>query len=168
MNELANHSPSDGIAVQDGLLAFQSQAFEGVTNGMTEVQSLSDALFSWVFLYNSLFDLDAFCNERAELTVVNLLEVKAEQLLPTLRVADEAVFEHLGIPAEQVLLVKRTKELARKNDRLCAVEDANFVLQTAEVDARLAAHTCVNLAQQGRWDVDVGEPSLESACGKSA
>ena len=58
-------------------------------------------------------------------------------------------------------MVERTQKLAGEDDSGGAVEDTDFVLQSSEVDARLAAHTGVDLAEQRRRDVDIGDAALE-------
>ena len=73
------------------------KAFEGMTGGVSEVESLAEAFFRGVFLHDSLFHFYALGNQSAQEIVVDGLEVEAEQLLPALFIADEAVLEHLGI-----------------------------------------------------------------------
>ena len=73
------------------------------------------------------------------------------------------MFEHLGIAGKQVPQVERTQELAGEDNCGGAVEDADFVLQPSEVDACLAAHTGIDLAEQRCRDVDVGDAALEGA-----
>ena len=52
----------------------------------------------------------------------------------------QPVLQHFGIAGEHVLCVKRMEERGVEYDAVGIAEDAYLIFQSAEVDARLAAH----------------------------
>ena len=73
----------------------------------------------------------------------------------------QSVLQHLGIARADVLVIHRLEESRVEDDAASRAEHANLVFQSAEVDARLAAHRGVDHGQQCRRDVDVVHAPLE-------
>ena len=65
-------------------------------------------------------------------------------------------------------MVKGAQERRVEDDAAGSAEDPDLILQTAEVDARLAAHGGIDHGEQRRGDVDVVEAALEGGGGKAA
>ena len=63
-------------------------------------------------------------------------------------------------------MVERLQERCIQNHRLRGIEHAHLILQAVEIDTRLAAHTCIDHAQQGGRHVDVLNASLKRAGSK--
>ena len=53
------------------------------------------------------------------------------------RGADKSVFQHFGITGEEVVCIEAAQELRFEEHRGGRGEDADFILQSVEVDARL-------------------------------
>lgn len=71
------------------------------------------------------------------------------------------MLEHLGITRPDVLIVEGLEELCVQNDAVGIVENANLVLQSAEVDAGLSADTGIDHRQEGRRHIDKVQSALE-------
>ena len=78
------------------------------------------------------------------------------------------MLEHLGIAGKDVLAVEGAEELRAEDDRGGIVEHPDLILQSTEVDARLAADAGVDHGEQGGGDVDVLDAALESGCREAA
>ena len=55
--QFADHPPCHGIAMQDGCFAFKSKAFEGMSDGMSQIQSLAYSLFEGVLSHDAFLYL---------------------------------------------------------------------------------------------------------------
>lgn len=84
-----------------------------------------------------------------------------------LRSADESVLQHLGVAGKEVVGIEATQELRFEKHRGGRGEDADFILQSVEVDARFASHGSVHHCQQRSGNIDVGNTPLESGGGKT-
>ena len=84
------------------------------------------------------------------------------------RGTDEAVLQHLRIAGEEVMGIEAAQELGFQQHAGGRSKDADFILQTVEVDARLASHGSVDHGEQRSGNVDVGDAPLEGGSGKTA
>ena len=81
---------------------------------------------------------------------------------------DEAVLQHLGIAGEDVFAVHGPQELGVEDDAAGVVEDADFVFQSAEVDACLSAYAGIDHREQGGGYINIRYAALERRCCKAA
>lgn len=73
-----------------------TQGFQGMTEGVTEIEGFAYTLFARVSRHNLLFDGYAVRNERREGVYIHRIEVVLQEAGPEFRVGDEAGLEHLG------------------------------------------------------------------------
>ena len=98
---------------------------------------------------------------------VRLVEVETYQLLPHLFCGNQAVLQHFCIARTDVLCIQSTKKFRVEDDIFGVVEDTNLILQSIEVDARLAAHRSIDHSEQGSRDVDEVDATLEGGSGEA-
>ena len=135
---------------------------------MPQVESLADTLFGGVLLDDALLDGHALCHHLLQGSIVHIFEWETQQFGPVCHVADEAVLEHLGIAREDVPVVERVEKVCVKQYRTGTVEDTDLVLQSSEIDARLASHAGIHHAEQCGGNINVGDATLEGAGCKAA
>lgn len=166
--ELANQAPRHGIAVKHRTVFGQSQAFEGVADGVAQVERLADAVFLGVLLHDVLLDLYGAAHHVFQLSIVGLFGVEGQQFVEVPGSTDEAVLQHFGIAGEEVVCIEAAQELRFEQYTIGGSEGTDFVLQPVEVDARLSAYRGIDHGQQSGGDVDVGDAALEGGGGKTA
>ena len=166
--KLAYQTPCNSVSVQDGAVFFKGQALQGVTGGMSQVQSLADTLLGGVFLYDTFLYGYALGYHLLQVGVVYVVQVEGDELGPVLRIADNAVLQHLGITGTDVIGIQSAQEVGTEDDGAGAVEDTYLVLQSAKVDACLASHAGIDHTQQCGGDIDVLNAALEGAGSKAA
>ena len=140
-----------------------------------EVERLADALLGGVLGDDALLDAYRLAHQPGHLVLpcARGLEVghRVRQRLHPCHgiraVPDEDVLHHLGHAAQQVRLVEGGEERGAEHHVLGLVEGADLVLQSGEVDARLAPCGSVHHGQQGGGDVDVAYAALERGSGKA-
>ena len=146
----------------------QCQALEGVAHGVTQIQRLAQSELVGILEDDILLDSDAACHHLLELCKIGLLDVEAKEVGEMAGGADESVLKHFCIATEKVLAVKGAQETSVEDDGGSVLEDANLVLQAAEVYTRLAAYAGVNHSEEGSRQVDEGEAAFEGRRGKAA
>ena len=154
--------------MQHGTLLGKCQTLKGMPDGVTQIECLADTLFGGILLHYALLHSHALGYHLLQVWQIGLRKVEAHKLVPMPARADESVLEHLGITRTEVHVVKRSQEARRENHRAGRTEDSYLVLQTAEVDACLAAYTGIHHAEQRGGNVDVRDSALECAGCKTA
>ena len=151
--EFADEAGGDGMAVEDGTLAGEGEALEGVADGVAEVERLTDALFGGILLHDARFDGDGTLHLGGIDGEVAGGDVDGEEGAQVVGVGDEAVLDHLGEAGEEVVAVEGAEEGAVDHHAVGLVEGADLVLEAVEVDARLSAHGGVDGGHEGGGDV---------------
>ena len=162
-----NQTECHGITMKDWL-ALQSPALEGMTEGMSQIQSLADALLMRIHLYDALLHLHAVAHHTLQLLQVWVGKVEAYQLFPHRLGRNQAVLQHFGIARTDILGIQGLQELGVENHELRIVENTYLILQTSEVDAGLSTHRCIYHRQQGSRNIDEVDAALEGAGSKTA
>ena len=129
--------------------------------GSSVTKGFADSVLMGVFGDYALFDSHALGYHRLQVLQVGLEDVKGEELDQHRLVRDQAVLEHLGIAAADVLRVEGLQELGVQDDRGGCVEDTNLVLQPTEIDACLPAYAGIDHRQQCGRNVDIGYATFE-------
>ena len=128
-----------GIAMQDRL-ALQRPALESMTEGMTQVQSLADALLMRIQLYDALLYLHAVTHHALQLLQVRVGKVEAYQFFPHCLGRNQAMLQHFCIARTDVLGIECLQKFSVENHVLRVVEYTHFVLQSTEIDTGLSAY----------------------------
>lgn len=81
--EFRNQTERHSIAVQNRL-AFQCPAFKGMTESMSQVERLADAVLMRILLYDALLYRHAIAHHALQLLQVGMSQVEANQLRPHL------------------------------------------------------------------------------------
>ena len=139
-----------------------------MTDGMTEVERLAYAVLVRVFRHDALLHGDRLSHHALQFGEVGLREVEVDVLSPHAFVADERMLQHLGVARTEVLGVERVEKAGVYNDEACVGERSYLVLQSAEVDARLASHRRVDHSEQRRGYVYEVDAALECGGSESA
>ena len=135
---------------------------------MAEVECLADAVLVWVVGNDVFLHGDGRSHHALQLSEVGLHDVEVDVLRPHLRVAYQRVFEHLGVARTEVCGVERVEEASVDDDVACVGERPDLVLQSAEVNACLASHRCVDHGEQRCGDVDEVDAALEGGSSEAA
>ena len=149
-------------------LALQCPTLEGMTEGVTQVQCLANALLMRVLLHDALLHLHAVSHHSLQLLQVGVGKVEAHQFFPHRLGRNQTMLQHLGITRTDVLGIQSLQELSVENHELRVVENAHFVLQTAEVDTGLSAHRSIHHGKQGGRDIDEVDATLKGAGSKTS
>ena len=165
--KLRDETECHGITMKDWL-ALQRPALEGMTEGMSQVQCLADALLVRILFYDALLYLHAVAHHSLQLLQVWVGKVEAYQLFPHRLGRNQAVLQHFGIARTDILGIQGLQELGVENYELRIVENTHLILQTFEVDAGLSTHRCIYHRQQGSRNIDEVDAALEGAGSKTA
>ena len=166
--EFADQPPCHCIAVQHRTPFGKGEAFEGVSHGVPQVQGFADAMFQRVLFYDVFLYLHGTSYHGLQQGIIYLLRIEGQQFRQMFRGTDEAVLQHLRIAGEEVMGIEAAQELGFQQHAGGRSKDADFILQTVEVDARLASHGSVDHGEQRSGNVDVGDAPLEGGSGKTA
>ena len=145
------------------LLEAVAPRLKGVSEGVSQVQGLAQTLLVRVGSHYLLLHAHRVGNHPLQALPHGVLSgnVEGGQFGPHLFVGNQSVLKHLGIAAEKVGLVEGREEVGIEYDELAVAEHAHLVFQSAEVDARLSAHACVDHCEQRGGYVDEVDASLE-------
>ena len=166
--ELGHQTVGHRVAVEDGLALGELPRLDGVADGVAQVERLADAALQGVGHDDALLHRHRVGHHAGEGVEVGRAEVEVEQGGPCVVVAQQAVLEHLGIARAEVGRVEGGEEGGVYEGELGLAEHADFVFQSEEVDARLAAHGGVDHGEQRGGQVDEGDAALEGGGGEPA
>ena len=99
---------------------------------------------------------------------VRIIQIEGNQFLPHLLRRDESVLQHLGIARTDVLCIQTAQEFCVEDDKLRIIEYTYLILQSVEVDARLAANRCIHHSKQRGRDIDEVDAAFEGGSSKTA
>lgn len=162
----ANHADGHGFAVQQGGVGFEGQAFDGMADGMPEVEGFADAFFPGVFFHDALFDEQGRQDGRAPVDAVQGAD--PADLFPLNGIGDEAVFDGLGEAAADFPGRQGAEEGRVDENREGVLKKADAVFELKKIDAQLSADGGVQLGQQGGGDLDEADAALEGGCAEAA
>jgi len=150
-------APGDGFAMEKAAVA--GERFEGVSEGMAEVEDFAEAGFAFVAADDGGFGGDAARDDEVERgrvaakeSVEAILEIAVEG-----RVADDGVFDDFIKPGAVLARGKSAERVRINGDEAGLIEGADEVLAFGEVDAGLAADGAINLSDERGGDVDEGD-----------
>ena len=89
------------------------------------------------------------------------------QPVEEVRILDEGVLHDLGVAGLELALGQAVQDVGVDQDSARLMEGAHQVLAMARVDSRLAADRAVDLAQQGRRDLDIVEAAQGDGGGEA-
>ena len=104
--EFWNQTECHSVTMQDRL-ALQCPALKRMTESMTQVQRLADALLVRILLYNALLYLHAVAYHALQLLQIRFVEVEADQFFPHCFCRNQTVFQHLCIARTDVFCIER-------------------------------------------------------------
>ena len=141
--EFGNQAPCHGITMQDGVTG-EGKTFEGMTDGVSEIECLADTFLQRVFLHDSFFYGYTRSYHLSEMEQIGLLEIEVEKFRKDFLVADESVLQHFGIARTDVLGIECLEEFGVEYHGIGSIEHTDFVLQSVEVDTRLSSHAGIH------------------------
>ena len=143
--------------------------FKGVGKGVAEVEQSALACFTLVRLDDARLGAATLDNGVTARVYVSGGNRGTLRLEPSeeLRVANEAVFDHLGVARQKLPLRQSLKNVHVNDHEPRLVERPDQVLALARVDAGLAAHGAVDLGQQGGWELNHASAPAQDTGGKS-
>lgn len=166
--EFGNDAVGNGVAVGDVDAFGDGSPFDGVPDGVPEVERLADSFFEGVGVDNGSLDRHGALYESEKFRGGCLREVGAQDVGEVALVGKQGVFEHFGETGNELAGGQRFEEIVVDDDAGGGGESAYFVFEPVEVDAGLPAHGGVYLRQEGGGDVDAADASLEAGGGKAA
>lgn len=146
---------------------FEGKAFEGMPDGVPQIQGFAYAMLQGVLTYDVLLNLYAFGHQGLEGGVVHVVQVETEKFGPMFVGADKSVFEHFRITGCQVLIVECAQEIGVYEHTVCWCKCSNFVFQSVEVDTRFSPDRSIDHGEQGGGDIDIGNAPFEGRGGES-
>ncbi len=149
--------------MQTRAMLLQRQTLKGMAHRMAQVERLADALLKRILRHHALLDAHRLLHQLLQLAVVGVQNVKLQQLRPFALTAQQAMLQHLRIARAKVGTVERPQKLRVDNHIFRRREDTHLVLQSVEVDARLAAHRSIHHRQQRCRDVDKLNATFEGS-----
>lgn len=150
------------------LAAFHGKALECMPYGVPQVEGAAQALFVRIGSHDVALDDYRLAQQFKQLVVVAVDDVVVEQCGEVLPVAEQSVFEHLGISRQFLGCWQCVEKYCGYYHGIGLVEYAYLVFQPIEVDASLSAYRSIDSTKQCCRHIDEAQTSLEYRCGKSA
>ena len=133
------HSQSNTFPVQ--ILTQVIIAFNGMSDGMTEVQNLTQSLFPFILLDNTLFHIQSFFNNRIQIffNISMLKQCKQGGII------DQSGFQCFHQAVDIVPSGKRMQCFRIDKDHFWLIEGTDDIFNLIQIDSNLSADTGVYL-----------------------
>ena len=150
-------------------VAIAGGRFEGMSEGMAQIEQGTLAGFSFVARYDAGFGFAATGDRAGELGTVSGHHPAAVGFEPFEQrpVAEQTVFHHLGVAGAQLAGRQRVEQRGVGEYRHGLMKRADQVLAERRIDAGLAADRAIHLGKQGGRDLDQRNPATQD-CGSEA
>ena len=168
LRETRRRGQTDGHRLAVQAPAIPGGLFDGMPEGMTEVQQRPAALFcqfALIRLDNARLDGTAAADDRRQIGAGNG-EGRMLQPVKQLRVAQEAILDHFGHAGREFPRRQRRQQPSGDENAARLVEGTDQVLAGLQVDAGLAADRAVHHRQQRRGNLIIVDPAQIGGGGK--
>ena len=162
-----DHPHRHGLAVQKPLVV--GRAFDGVAQGVAEVQNRAIVAFGLVLLHDQRLELAARLDNRGQqprfLTEQGwkLIFEQAEEF----RAQDHPVLDDLGYAGQELAPRQGLECLHVDDHQPRLIECADQILSGWMVDRGLSAHAGIDLGEQAGRDLDERHPAAERGRGEA-
>ena len=143
-----DHAPGDGFAVL--IASVPGDAFEGVREGMAEIEDFTEPGFAFIAADDTGLDYDVARNEQVESSTI-----ATQDFLHRLfehgehrSIGDDGMLDDLGEAAAKFAVRKSAQQFRIGEDEARRIERADEVFPFGEINSRLATNGTIHLGDE--------------------